>query len=74
MAVDTVIESRDATFFEDEFPLKNSTLSMSGHDSISIPGSIPILESTEPVIHADVETHKEIFEEDNNTVARKSKR
>jgi hypothetical protein len=47
---------------------------MSGHDSISIPGSIPIFESIEPVIHADVETHKEIPEEDNNTVARNSKR
>jgi hypothetical protein len=74
MAVDTIMKSRDATFFEDEFPMKNSTPSMSGHDSISIPGSIPILESTKPVIHADVETHKEISEEDNNTVARKSKR
>jgi hypothetical protein len=47
---------------------------MSGHDSIFILGSIPFLESTEPVIHADVETYKEIFVEDNNTVARKSKR
>jgi hypothetical protein len=72
MAVDTIMESRDATFFEDEFPMKNSTPSMSGHDSI--PGSIPIFDSTEPVIHADVETHKEIPEKDNNTVARKSKR
>jgi hypothetical protein len=74
MAVDTIMESRDATFFEDEFPMTNSTPSMSDHDSISIPRSIPILESTKPVIHTDVETHKEIPEEDNNTVARKGKR
>jgi hypothetical protein len=46
---------------------------MSGHDSISIPRSIPVLESTEPVIHTDVDTHKEIPEEDNNIVARKDK-
>jgi hypothetical protein len=72
MAIDTIMESRDATFFEDEFSMKNSTPSMSGHDSI--PRSIPIFESTEPVIHANVETHKEIPEEDNNIVARKSKR
>jgi hypothetical protein len=72
MAVDTIMESRDATFFEDECPMKNSTPSMSSHDSI--PGSISISESTEPVIHADVETHKEIPKENNNTVARKSKR
>jgi len=47
---------------------------MSGHDSISIPRSIPILESTKPVIHTDDETQGEIPEEDNNTVTRKSKR
>jgi hypothetical protein len=69
MVVDTIMESRDATFFEDKFSMKNSTPSMSDHDSIFIPGSIPILESTEPVIHADVETHKEIPEEEDNTVA-----
>jgi hypothetical protein len=61
MAVDTIMKSRDATFFEDEFPMKNSTPSMSGHDSISIPGSIPILESTKPVIHADVEPIKKFL-------------
>jgi hypothetical protein len=68
MAVDTIMESRDAIFFEDEFPMKNNTPSMSSHDSISIP------ESHEPVIHADDETLEEIPEEDNNIVARKSKR
>jgi hypothetical protein len=31
-------------------------------------------ETREPVIHADVETHEEIPEEDNNIVTRKSKR
>jgi hypothetical protein len=38
MAVDIIMKSRDATFFKDEFPMKNSTPSMFGHDSISIPG------------------------------------
>jgi hypothetical protein len=46
----------------------NNTPSMSSHDSISIP------ESHEPVIHVDDETLEEIPEEDNNIVARKSKR
>jgi hypothetical protein len=69
MAIDTIMESRDATFFEDEFPMVNNTPSMSSHDSISIP------ESHEPIIHADdEETLEEIPEEDNNIVARKSKR
>jgi hypothetical protein len=68
MAVDTIMESRDATFFEDEFPMVNNTPSMSSHDSIFIP------ESHEPVIHTDDETLEEIPEEDNNIVARKSKR
>jgi hypothetical protein len=62
------MESRDAIFFEDEFPMKNNTPSMSSHDYISIP------ESHEPIVHADVEIHEEIPEEDNNIVARKSKR
>jgi hypothetical protein len=68
MAVDTIMESRDATFFEDEFAMENNTPSMSSHDYISIP------ESHEPVIHADDKTFEEISEEDNYIVARKSKR
>jgi hypothetical protein len=67
MAVDTIIESRDATFFEDEFPMKNNTPSISSYDSVSIP------ESHELIVHADVESHEQIFEEDNNIVTRKSK-
>jgi len=42
--------------------MKN-TPSTSSHDSIFLP------ETHEPVIHADVETHEEIPEEDNNIVA-----
>jgi hypothetical protein len=67
MAVDTIIESRDATFFEDEFPMKNNTPSISSHDSVCIP------ESHELIVHADVESHEEIVEEDNNIVTQKSK-
>ena len=47
--------------------MKN-TPSTSSHDSIFLP------ETHEPVIHADVETHEEIPEADNNIVAQKSKR
>jgi hypothetical protein len=68
MAVDTIMKSRDAIFFEDEFPMKNNTPSMSSHNFISIP------ESHEPVIHANDKTPEEIPEEDNNIVTRKSKR
>jgi hypothetical protein len=47
--------------------MKN-TLSTSSHESIFLP------ETHEPVIHADVETHEEFSEEDNNIVTQKSKR
>jgi len=33
MAVDTIMESRDATFFENEFPMKNAP-STTGHEFI----------------------------------------
>ena len=33
MAVDTIMESRDATFFENEFPMKNAP-STAGHEFI----------------------------------------
>jgi len=65
--VGTIMESRDTTFFENEFPMKN-TPSTSSHDSIFLP------ETLEPVIHADEETHDENPEKDNNIVTRKSKR
>jgi hypothetical protein len=68
MAVDTIMESRDAIFLKDEFPMKINTPGMSSHDSIFVP------ESHEPVIHADDETQGEIPKEDNNTVTQKSKR
>ena len=65
--VGTILESRDAIFFESEFPMKN-TPSTSSHDSIILP------QLHEPIEHADVETHVENHEEDNNIVTRKSKR
>ena len=61
------MESRDATFFEDEFPMKN-TPSISSHNSISSE------DVHELINNDDFETHVETPEEDNNTVARKSKR
>jgi hypothetical protein len=65
--VGTIMESRDATFFESGFPMKN-TPSTSSHDSITLP------QLHEPIEHADVETHVKNYEEDNNIVTRKSKR
>jgi hypothetical protein len=62
----TIIESRDATFFEDEFPMKNIP-STSSHDSVSF-------ETPEPEnIFAD-ESRENIPAEDNGIVTRKSKR
>ena len=63
----TITESRNAIFFEDEFPMKN-TPSISSHDSISSE------DVHEPINNDDFETHVETPEEDNNTVTRKSKR
>ena len=51
MVVGTIMEYRDAIFFQNEFPMKN-TLSTSRHESIFLP------ETHEPVIHANVETRK----------------
>jgi hypothetical protein len=67
MNVGTIMESRDATFFESKFPMK-SIPSTSSHDSIILP------QLYEPIEHADVETYVENHEEDNNIVTRKSKR
>ena len=49
MAVGTVMESRDATFFENEFPMKIGAPSVSSHDSVP--------ESHDSNIHADDNTH-----------------
>ena len=65
--VDTIIESRDATFFENEFPMK-STPTTSSHDSIFLPKTLEV------IIHDDEETHDENTEIDYNIVTQKSKR
>ena len=67
MNVGNILESRDATFFETEFSMKN-TPSTSSHESILFP------ETHEPVTHADFETHVESPEEDDNEAPRRSKR
>ena len=67
MNVDTIMKSTYATFFESEFPMKN-TPSTSSHDSIILP------RLREPIEHADVETHVKNYEEDNNILTQKSKR
>jgi hypothetical protein len=66
MVEGTIMESRDATFFEDEFPMKNVP-STSSYDSVS-------LETPEPENIVAVESHENIPEEDNGIVTRKSKR
>jgi hypothetical protein len=66
MVEGTIMESRDATFFEDEFPMKNVP-STSSHDSVS-------LETPEPENIVADESHENIPEEDNGIVTQKSKR
>jgi hypothetical protein len=67
MHVGTIMESRDATFFEIEFSMKN-TPSTSSHESILFP------ETPEPVKYTETETHGEYLEEDGNEAPRRSKR
>ena len=54
-------------FFENEFPMKNTPSTFS-HESILL------TELHERIEHADVDTHVENHEEDNNIVTQKSKR
>ncbi|TKC13487.1 hypothetical protein FA727_23545 [Robertmurraya kyonggiensis] len=66
MAVGTIFETRDATFFENMFPMKNGTSSSRQEiieDDIS----------AEPIVH-DEFSHVRHPEEDNNEAPRRSKR
>jgi len=66
MHVGTIMESRDATFFESEFPMK-STPNISSHKSINSHEQFtPIEQTEEPHVHYPVE--------DDNIVTRTSKR
>jgi hypothetical protein len=66
MGEGTIMESRDATLFEDEFPMKNVPSTYS-HDSVS-------LETPEPKNIVVDGSHENIPEDDNGIVTRKSKR
>jgi hypothetical protein len=68
MYVDTIMESRDAIFFENEFPMKNTPIDTS-HETI-IPHEH---ELSIPIDHAE-DLHVHIPEEDDTIVTRKSKR
>nr|AAX96807.1 retrotransposon protein, putative, Ty1-copia sub-class [Oryza sativa Japonica Group]ABA92798.1 retrotransposon protein, putative, Ty1-copia subclass [Oryza sativa Japonica Group] len=66
MHVGTIMESRDATFFESFFPMKD-THSSSSQPSKIIPSSITPPEQTE-------HTHEHVTEEDDSEAPRRSKR
>src|SRR5438128_1340844 len=66
MHVDTIMESRDATFFENMFPMKDM------HD-ISRFSSKIIPEPVAPIEFSE-HTHENILEEDNSEAPRRSKR
>jgi hypothetical protein len=68
MYVDTIMESRDATFFENEFPMKN-THNDTSHETI-IPHEH---ELSIPIDHAE-DLHVHIPEEDDTIITRKCKR
>ena len=66
MHVDTIMESRDATFFENMFPMKDIH-SISRFSSEIIPEPVAPIEFSE-------HTHENILEEDNSEAPRRSKR
>jgi hypothetical protein len=68
MYVDTIMESRDTTFFENEFPMKN-TPSDTSHETI-IPHEH---ELSIPIDHVE-DSHVHITEENDTIVTQKSKR
>ena len=69
MAVDTIMESRDATFFENEFPMKNAPCK-TGHEFIishEHENFIPIEQIEEPYVQnleEDDTSHQEKQETD----------
>jgi hypothetical protein len=66
MLVGTIMESRDATFFEDEFPMKATHDTSNGQSTIPHEHFIPVEHTEESDIHNPVE--------DDNVSTRKSKR
>ena len=68
MAVDTIMESRDATFFENEFPMKNAP-STTSHEFI-----IPHEHENFTLLEQIEEPYVQNPEEDDTIVTRKSKR
>jgi hypothetical protein len=68
MDVDTIIKSRDATFFENEFPIKNAP-STTGHEFI-----IPHEHEKFTPIEQIEKLHMQNRKEDDIIVTRKSKR
>ena len=68
MVVDTIMESRDATFFENEFSMKNAP-STTGHEFI-----IPDEHENFTPIEQIKEPYMQNPEEDDTIVTRKSKR
>ena len=66
MYVGNIIESRDATFFESEFPLKNAP-NIFSYESINSHEQFILIEQTE-------EPHVHHPEKDDNTITRKIKR
>ena len=68
MVVDTIMESRDATFFENEFPMKNAP-NTTGHEFI-----ISHKHENFTLIEQIEESYVQNPEEDDTIVTRKSKR
>ena len=66
MHIGTIMESRDATFFENIFPMRDET-------SLSRPEFIENDNFTEPIEYSEP-TLVDNLEEDNNETLRKSKR
>ena len=68
MHVDTIMESRDATFFEDIFPMKDMHSNSRFSTEITPQPAVPI-ESSE-----QSDEHEDVLEKDDSEAPRRSKR
>jgi hypothetical protein len=70
MHVDTIFESRDATFFENIFPMKDMCSNARFFSEIALDFTIPIESSVESF----EQPHEEVLEDNDNEVPVRNKR
>jgi hypothetical protein len=70
MHVDTIFESRDATFFENIFPMKDMCSNARFFSEIALDFTIPI----ESPVESFEQPHEEVLEDNDNEVPARNKR